>query len=514
MKKLLLLYFSFFCLSIFSQSNIIWDTVIPSGFGFDSFANRFISVDSNGNIYVLDHNIGVNGGSKDIMLYKLSASGDILWEASYDGDAQLLDEGYDLTVDVEGNVYIHGITKTIDSGGDVVIQEFSPLTLKFSSEGQLLWDVIIPVAEWFIYTEANSITTDFDGNCYVTGSFSDTTNSDISMYVAKYDSTGALEWLVNDPVDGYELGGFHVNYFNDSLRVRGWKHKLPPNPERYIYTKIYNGAGDLQYQHEESVNSYYSPVKHIERSNGDFYYIIGANVLMFDKSGNLLWEYEEVPLDGISSFIWDLAIDDEGNAYITGANSGMFTAKLNKDGELQWKSWNNLPSQGRHIDVDLFGNTIVGCDLYSNGIFSVNLLKYDPDGNEIASLIYSNARIKDLKVYDDMSFLTYIVEIGVPPNYIVQKYDLVLSNKDKVLNNVLSVYPNPSNESIVLKLDDSKFVKGEFVIKNINGQEFIRKEAEFYGEFKVDISDLPTGIYTINFISNDANYIGKFMVIK
>jgi len=67
------------------------------------------------------------------------------------------------------------------------------------------------------------------------------------------------------------------------------------------------------------------------------------------------------------------------------------------------------------------------------------------------------------------------------------------------LNSALSLYPNPSNGIVNLKLNTGKRVNGEIVIVDITGRRVFAENVDVVGVYEktVDISALPKGLYTL-----------------
>ena len=93
-----------------------------------------------------------------------------LWSKSFGGSNY--DEGYSVSVDSSGNVYITGYfrSSTIDFGGGALTNSNHPYSdiflAKFDNNGNHLW------SKSFVYGTGYSVSADGSGNVYGTGSFS------------------------------------------------------------------------------------------------------------------------------------------------------------------------------------------------------------------------------------------------------------------------------------------------------------------------------------------------------
>lgn len=108
------------------DGNLLWSATYPTRTSaYD--ATRALAVDTAGNVYV-GSTAGTNGG--DFLALKYSASGSLLWAATYDGGVSGTDVLNDLEVDTEGNVVVVGTSP----GADLDI-----VTVKFNSSGVRQW---------------------------------------------------------------------------------------------------------------------------------------------------------------------------------------------------------------------------------------------------------------------------------------------------------------------------------------------------------------------------------------
>ena len=80
--------------------------------------------------------------------------------------------------------------------------------------------------------------------------------------------------------------------------------------------------------------------------------------------------------------------------------------------------------------------------------------------------------------------------------------------------NRIDVYPNPAQESTFLKLQTTR--TGDFMVRvfDVSGKEVLMnsffKDQEIM-EHKLNVSNLPTGVYTIQLINDDAVAIKQFV---
>ena len=139
----------------------------------------------------------------DIFLSKFDSNGNHLWSKRFGGSSE--DIGYSVSVDSSGNVYITGrfSSSTIDFGGDPLTNkgEYDIFLAKFDKDGNHLWSKRFGGIN---LDEGYSVSVDSSGNVYITGDFRSSTidfgggtltnagGSDI--FLAKFDKDGNHLW--------------------------------------------------------------------------------------------------------------------------------------------------------------------------------------------------------------------------------------------------------------------------------------------------------------------------------
>jgi hypothetical protein len=86
----------------------------------------------------------------------------------------------------------------------------------------------------------------------------------------------------------------------------------------------------------------------------------------------------------------------------------------------------------------------------------------------------------------------------------------VLSNKDKELKNAITVYPNPVNDILNIKLSDNSIqvknvdlinIIGKVIYSNINAA-------------PIDVKNLSRGVYILKIVSNSRGVISKKVIVN
>lgn len=139
------------------------------------------------NVYMAGATLGINY-KNDILLQKFDKYGDLLWQHTFNGAADMDDMASDVFIDDQYNVYVTGTsTNNVSNGMDLVI-------LKYNSSGTFIWSYYYNGSA-SLQDIGTAITGDNNGNIYVTGT---TLNSStMADYVTiRIDATnGTADWI-------------------------------------------------------------------------------------------------------------------------------------------------------------------------------------------------------------------------------------------------------------------------------------------------------------------------------
>ncbi|MBC7383100.1 MAG: T9SS type A sorting domain-containing protein [Bacteroidia bacterium] len=209
-----------------------------TGGGIDRDAAGGVAVDGSGNVYVAgtfkgNSNWGlteVTGSGNDIFLAKYNSVGDILWiinAGSTEDDAAAA-----VVLDGSGNPYITGSFRTSATFGSTTIVSAGSddaFVAKYNTTGSLQWVQRIGGTGQDV---GNAITIDASGNIivggYITGTitFSNSTTTLTStgqsdLLVAKYSSSGTFLWAKKGGSTGYDFAFGVATDQNSNVFVTG-----------------------------------------------------------------------------------------------------------------------------------------------------------------------------------------------------------------------------------------------------------------------------------------------------
>ena len=222
------------------DGNVIWAKSI--GGNLDDKANC-IATDSEGDVcvigwfgskYMLLGNDSLKNqsmyGSGDVFVIKLNSAGEPLWWRTATGYSE--DYGYGIATDHNNNIYITGGSSSpeIDFNGVKIANPgYEKMYIaKYSPKGDLLFAQSVGGSN---NAEGTGITADNKGNVYITGKFSSSitleattlTNAGaFDVYIAKYNSDGALQWATSAGGIADERGNSIITDEQGNAYITGW----------------------------------------------------------------------------------------------------------------------------------------------------------------------------------------------------------------------------------------------------------------------------------------------------
>ena len=349
-----------------------------------------------------------------ITTYTFAQTPEWLWAISAGGDES--DYCSAISTDAEGNVYVIGYfweTASFGSFNLISNGERDIFIAKMDSDGNWLW--VENAGGSSDDDKGYGISTDTDGNVYVTGSFSGkanfgsfnlTSNGERDIFIAKIDSDGNWLWVENAGGNPHDLGRaintdaygniYLTGYFSGTASFGSFN--LVSNGTKDIFIAKMDSNGDWLWVENaggcsddsgygistDAVGNVYVTGYFVDAvSFGSFNLnSSGENdifVAVLDSYGNWL---RAVSVEGnfhspIGEIILSSDTDINGNVYITGTfldtvifgsfnltNSGefdFFVAKMDSDGNWLWAE--NVigvdHNFGRGINIDVDGNIYV-----------------------------------------------------------------------------------------------------------------------------------------------------------
>jgi hypothetical protein len=369
--------------------SVSWATSIGGSgteYGYD------IATDSNGNVCVTGRYNGiVTIGSTpladsydDAFVAKYDTSGTVQWATSIGGTDT--DAGQAIATDSNGNVYVIGrYVGSVAIGSTTLTNAgaYDVFVAKYDTSGIVQWATSIGGSD-FDYGQA--IATDSDGNVYVTGSYAGSvtfapgttltsTSGSTDVFVAKYDTSGTVQWARSIGGTTFDAG----------------------------YGIATDSAGNVYVIGNYNNTATFAPGTTLTSAGSS-----DAFVAKYDTSGTVQWARS---IGGTSADNgYGIATDSNGNVYVTGryfgsvtfapgttltsaGSSDAFVAKYDTSGTVQWATsiGGTGADYGYGIATDSNGNvyvtgyyvgsaTIGSTTLTSAGSTDVFVVKYDTSG--------------------------------------------------------------------------------------------------------------------------------------
>jgi uncharacterized delta-60 repeat protein len=301
---------------------------------------RAIAVDAEGNVYVTGSSY-VGGSYDDYATIKYSPAGKRLWLRTYDNlGGEDVPRG--MAVDGQGNVYVTG-------------KSMGPLdpdfaTIKYAPDGTELWVRRYDGPGDYSQDEATAIGLDSQGNIYVTGNSALAPDYIYDIVTIKYAPNGRRLWVrrYNGPADGHDKAAALAVDKDGNVIVTG--------------------------------------------SSGGATTGLDYLTIKYDPDGVRLWvrRYNGIPGASGDDEATAIAVDGQGNVYVTGSSRGAgtwddyATIKYSPDGDRLWVRRYNGPENNfdyaKAIAVDAQGNVFVTGESWGEFSSDILTIKYFTDG--------------------------------------------------------------------------------------------------------------------------------------
>jgi hypothetical protein len=471
---------------------------------------KTVVVDALGNSYILgfysgtmdlDPGPGVVSastvGSSDVYLVKLDPNGNFVWGRSYGSSGA--DEGTTLYLDNQGMLYATGFFLTqidFSSGaGTLVLNsfgDFDAFLLKIDTAGNEQWAK--QLGGFMGIEEGRSVVADDSSNVYLAGLFTGTADFDPSNnmfqltagggtsfegFVVKLDANGNLVWAKQLGGTNSDLARNIAINSNGDLFVTGtYRGTADFDPGAAVANLTSNGADDifivkldrngnfgwaksvggngLDLANGIAVDSM-SNVITIGQFLGNVDFDPGAGssflqpagfydsfVLKLDSSGNFIWVKRVNSTSNVNSRF--VKTDQQNNIYITGGFTG--TMDVNPDTNITQNVFNSGSD-----DVFIL-------KLNENGIYNWSLtaggLNFDQATSlEISdsSYIYISGSFNSSMDFDPTPGVLNLTPTASRDAFIAKYSNPTTTSLFSISkNDEVSLYPNPTNHSIILDL--------------------------------------------------------------
>jgi hypothetical protein len=324
-----------------------------------------VAVDASGNVYVtdetdcdLDGNTITGSYGYDMFLVKYNSSGTKQWTrmlGSLPVNGGNGDNGSGVAVDVNGNIYVSGITQGNLDGNTNAGGDFDIFLVKYDASGTKQWTRQLGTSA---SDESAGVAVDTSGSAYVTGN----TNGDLDgnsnaggydMFLVKYDASGSKQWT-------RQLGTSEADWAYDvsvdasgNVYVTGFTNgdfdgnTSEGNPDMFLVK--YNSSGEKQWSRQLGTSlgpSYWTSSWGVDVDNSGNVYVTGTTggnldgntssgygdifLVKYNTIGTKQWTRQLGTSSGDYSF--GVAADTSGNAFITSYTEGDLDGNTNAGG--------------------------------------------------------------------------------------------------------------------------------------------------------------------------------------
>ena len=516
--------------------------------GTNRDTGRGIATDTDGNTYTTGYFIGISDYDPGpgevnlnahnlyhIFIQKLDADGNLLWVkqiGGVDGHSQ----GFAITVDTNGNVYVTGSFNGLvdfDPGSgeaNLTASGTDIFVLKLDTNGNYLWAKRMGGGSW---DDGFAITTDTSGNVYTTGSFVGMVDfdpnagvanlhsaGDSDIFIQKLDTNGNFLWakgmgstssdkgfsITTDNAGNVLTTGYFVltvdfdpgagtanltsstnEVFIQKLDTDGnfiWAKKMGGNNNEFGYaittdtnnniytTGFFEGTADFD------PNAGVANLTAV--GNSDIF------IQKLDANGNFQWAKQMGGSD----------IEDVGFAIVTDQNANVYTTGTFR-GTVDFDPGTNVAALTSTGATDIF---IQSLDTNGNYRWAINMGDIHPDtGRAIAihnnSNIYTSGSFFGTVDFDPSANVENLTQAGGYDVFIQKLGINSLSVNDYVLGTAYNLYPNPTSGqfTIVFASMQSDI---EISVSDVLGRQLCASQYKHTDSVNIEINH-PAGVYYI-----------------
>ena len=537
-----------------------WANMIGGSLLDESFS---IATDEEGNCYVTgifsgSADIGdttlIARGATDIFLVKYNNAGEIIWIRQAGGKED--DDSYAVHIGQDGYCYLTGSfadTAYFEQDSLICVDDnifyFDIFLAKYTLNGELIWVTRAGEAFW---DEAFGITTNSDGDIFITGSYWGTCKFDnitltglfgsgatdgFDIFVAKYDSDGNALWAKRMVERGWDRGSDIASDKSGNCYVTGGSQtalllggfggpSLTPTGgagDEDVFLVKYDSEGNYIWKTSAgSIEFDQARALSLDSDNNIYLSGVFSDTATFDSTDQIishgLSDAFLAKYDSTGKILWvrgagssgedgsnDVIVDSQGNAYICGyfggvamfdqlevIGAGLFIAKYDPNGNVLWvKQINEMDNLAKSIGLNPAGDLVVTGVFENSATFGSNVLS--------------------AKGQTDV-FVAQMDTVTV--STIDAMYSESLPQRSYLAQN----YPNPFNPITIIsyQLPVTSFV--ELHVYNLLGQQVVTlvSENQSAGSYEVEFNaeNFSSGVYFYAITTDKWQDMKKMILIK
>jgi len=194
----------------------LWVKTFNGPKGYDYNMNDDLFTDSLGNIYNSNTVYNTANGNDDISLIKMNPQGTVIFSKTYNSSANKFDFTNNAVKDKFNSIYILG---TVDMGVNNGSRDI--ILLKYNPSGELIWNINYSGAGAMYYNDdkGKSLCIDSSYNIFVTGESENGTFS-TDIVTIKYSQVIGIQPISNEIPESYKLSQNYPNPFNPVTMIK------------------------------------------------------------------------------------------------------------------------------------------------------------------------------------------------------------------------------------------------------------------------------------------------------
>ena len=341
--------------------------------GTDLGEGNDIALDAAGNMYVAGR-MEVATDTYDAVAFKVTTAGTVQWTKQIIGAAGAEDNSFNIGVDNSSNSYV------LSNIADTSATNITPYLTKYNASGAQQYQKKLHVTNQYS-SDAVELIVDNLGNTYSAIQVR-TTSSDCYSRIIKHSSSGTATYDATIDIVGQSYDAIHDIYLDGSNNLFSTGQSGNPSIDNIYYSKL-NSSGGLVFANLLSGSSIapYSQVRIVADPSG-FMNILGTSVKIFNSrlSNTGVFQFEGVFAGEANTYDRAIKVFADGNhsiyslGYVTNDNSGSdaVLSKYDAQGNIQWQNM-----------IDASGGNDDPYDMDHDGDFNIYITKGLPVGGEV-----------------------------------------------------------------------------------------------------------------------------------
>ena len=318
-----------------------------------------VTHDSSGNVYIAGYTGSSGQGSNDILVAKYNSSGTIQWQRTLGAGGN--DKGVGVALDSSNNVYVAGLINNQSTG------RYEGLIVKYNNSGAIQWQRMLGISN--AHSFFNGVGIDSSDNVYVSGRTAGGGGQGSNDFlIAKYNSSGAIQWqrVLGSSTQEVDQENAIAVDGSGNVYIGGYTNVNVTGNSQMLLAK-YNSSGTLQWQVYQGAVGF-KGIEGIALDDSGNVYVVGESqenpswsyyslfVVKYNSSGSFQWQRRLHDDSANTTQGRGITVDSSGNVYVGGYSNkgaGAIIAKYNSSGTIQWQRYLTRSSTGVSEAYDL-----------------------------------------------------------------------------------------------------------------------------------------------------------------